>query len=52
MKRLVTCGWYLPMTSPTTRLDFDVAAIGSQPELVHRKQDPALHGFESVAGIR
>ncbi len=29
----------------------DVPAVGEEPHLVHRVQDPALHGLEAVAGV-
>ena len=45
------CGWYLPMTSPTTRLDFTCAAVGAQAQLAHPVEDAALHRLEPVAGV-
>ena len=30
----------------------DVAAVGPQPHVVHRVEDPALHRLEPVAGVR
>ena len=45
-------GWYLPITSPTTVALFRYGRGGSEPGLVHREQDPPVHGLEAVADIR
>ena len=50
--RLVAMGVVLAEHIPHHPGAFAVGAIWGEPQLVHREQDAALHGFESIPHIR
>ena len=50
--RLVTMGVILAQHVTHHAGAFAIGAVWGEPQFMHRKQDAALHGFETVTGIR